>query len=165
MYELSVMQLERALIDTQPGAAPARSGNAGASLWQQAVYPARGADRWIAISLFDRADYVRLGQLTGIAYRSRERAAFDRMLVAYTSQHDDFALMQLARGIAAGVVQGRRGPAVRCGPGGRAARVTLDHPVPGAFEHQSTLYRLSRTPAQPAPAPLLGQHAVSAAMC
>ena len=34
----------------------------------------------------------------------------------------------------------------------------LEHPLLGAFGHQSTPFSLSRTPARMAPAPRLGQH-------
>jgi crotonobetainyl-CoA:carnitine CoA-transferase CaiB-like acyl-CoA transferase len=163
MYELSVLQMERALIAAQHGTAATRSGNRDASVWHQGVYPTRGVDRWIAISLFDRTDYTRLTQATGqsLPEPNDERAAFDQQLSSYTREHDDYALMQRlqAAGIAAGVVQDIEDLQGRdAGLRARPAWVTLEHAVLGLFEHQTSPQHLTRTPAQSAPAPRLGEH-------
>jgi crotonobetainyl-CoA:carnitine CoA-transferase CaiB-like acyl-CoA transferase len=170
MYEISVQQMQHALIDAQLGRPRVRSGNRDRDVWHQGVYPARGVDRWIAISLFDRKDYQRLLECLGGAWpdaAAMERAsdeareAFECRLAERTLARDDFEWMaQLqAAGIAAGVVQDiadvlERDPQLRARP----AWVTLDHAVLGAFEHQSVPYHLARTPATPAPAPRIGEH-------
>jgi len=77
------------------------------------VYPTRGDDRWIAISLFDRAsDHLRLVQLTGLplpepASGPDARAQLDQRLAAYPCREVDSVLMPRlqAAGLAAGVVQ------------------------------------------------------------
>jgi crotonobetainyl-CoA:carnitine CoA-transferase CaiB-like acyl-CoA transferase len=163
MYEISVQQMTRALIASQLGAALHRAGNRDSAVWHQGVYPARGDDRWIAISLFDRQDYDRLTTLFGGEWPDPEYApdAFDERLAQHTRALDDFALMQRLQttGIAAGVVQDiddvlERDPQLRARP----AWVALEHPILGAFEHQTTPHHLARTPARLAPAPRLGQH-------
>jgi crotonobetainyl-CoA:carnitine CoA-transferase CaiB-like acyl-CoA transferase len=170
MYEISVHQMRRAVIDAQLGRPHVRNGNRDREVWHQGVYPARGVDRWIAISLFGRDDYQRLITLLGGEWPAaaavegavdEARDAFDSQLAERTSQRGDFEWMaQLqAAGIAAGVVQDvadvlERDPQLRARP----AWVALDHAVLGAFEHQSVPYHLARTPAEPTPAPRIGEH-------
>lgn len=166
MFEISVQQMARALNDAQRGAPAARSGNRDARVWHQGVYPARGEDRWLAISLFDAGDHRRLCELLGGAWpdpsaSAAAREAFDAQLADYTRERHDFELMeqlQLA-GIAAGVVQDiedllERDAQLRSRP----AWIELDHPLLGGFAHQTTPYHLSRTPAQLTAAPRLGAH-------
>jgi benzylsuccinate CoA-transferase BbsF subunit len=137
-----------------------RAGNQDPRVWHQGVYPALGHDRWIAISLFERADHARLVKLTGLALPDPERALFHELLSAYTREREDFALMHALQGagIAAGVVQDAadllRDPGLRARP----AWQRLEHPVLGAFEHQTTPFHLSRTRPDLRPAPRLGQH-------
>ena len=168
MYELSVLQMERALLAAQLGPTPARSGNLDTSVWHQGVYPTRGVERWIAITLDSRIDYSCLTALTGVhlpdldeSRAPEQLAAFDQALSEFTREQDDYALMhqlQMA-GIAAGVVQDvedllDRDPTLRARP----AWAKLDHAALGPFEHQTTPHHLMRTPSQPGPAPRLGQH-------
>jgi benzylsuccinate CoA-transferase BbsF subunit len=87
--------------------------------------------------------------------------SLDARMAAFTAKHDDFELMGAlqARGVAAGVVQDaedllERDPQLR----GRPAFLAVEHPVLGRFDHQTSPYHLSRTPASLGPAPLLGQH-------
>jgi crotonobetainyl-CoA:carnitine CoA-transferase CaiB-like acyl-CoA transferase len=170
MYEISVHQMARALTSWQLGAAPVRMGNRDPEIWHQGVYPARGDDRWIAISLFDREDYLRLCGLLPAAWpdaaalETRDAALLDQLdaqLSEYTREQDAHELMQRlqAAGIAAGVVQDiaellERDPQLRARP----AWLTLDHAKLGPFEHQTTPYHLERTPGRPTAAPLLGEH-------
>jgi crotonobetainyl-CoA:carnitine CoA-transferase CaiB-like acyl-CoA transferase len=154
MLEISVQQMSRAL---QLSAAARRLGNRDPALWHQGVYPTRGDDRFIAISLFDRADYQKLCEVLELQPSSE----LDVQLAAATRDRDAHALMQTlqAAGIAAGVVQDvadvlERDPQLRARP----AWQTLDHAILGPFEHQTTPYHLERTPGRPTPAPLLGEH-------
>ncbi|HKU40266.1 MAG TPA: CoA transferase, partial [Polyangiales bacterium] len=152
MYEISVQQMAQATAGAQLGAAPARAGNRDAEVWHQGVYPTRGDDRWIAISLFDAADYRRLCEVLGGEWPDVEPLdadALDELLAERTRVHEDEPLMEAlqAAGIAAGVVQDvrdllERDPQLRARP----AWTLVDHPVLGAFEHQTTPYHLARTP-------------------
>jgi crotonobetainyl-CoA:carnitine CoA-transferase CaiB-like acyl-CoA transferase len=167
MLEISAHQMARALLEQQLGAAPRRGGNRDRSVWHQGVYKARGEDRWLAISLFDRADYQRLCEVVperwppAAAVEAGQTDALDARISDYTSQHDAHSLMQTlqAAGIAAGAVQDiadllDNDPQLRSRP----AWVTLDHAKLGPFEHQTTPYHLDRTPGRPTAAPLLGEH-------
>jgi len=155
--------MARALIDAQLGRAPARTGNRERDVWHQGVYPTRGDDRFIAITLFDRADYDRLRQFFGGSWPDPTSMpeALDLALVARTRDLEDCALMQQlqAAGIAAGVVQDvadllERDPQLSA----RRAWFEVDHALLGPFEHQTTPYHLARTPARLGPAPRLGEH-------
>ena len=162
MYEISAQQMTRALSDVQLGLPAARSGNRDSDVWHQGVYPTRGEDRWIAISMFERADYARLRDALGATWpEAIEPDALDAALAERTRQQDGFQLMHTlqAAGIAAGVVQDiqdllERDPQLRAQP----AWQQLTHPVLGTFEHQTTPYHLERTPAQLRPSPKLGEH-------
>lgn len=170
MYEISAHQMARALTSWQLGAAEARSGNRDAEVWHQGVYPARGDDRFVAISLFDRADYARLCELASgswpdaAALEALGGALLDQLdtqIAAFTREQEPHELMQRlqAAGIAAGVVQDirdllERDPQLRARP----AWLMLDHAKLGPFEHQTTPYHLERTPGRPTAAPLLGEH-------
>jgi len=167
MLEISVHQTARALLDLQLGAAHGRSGNRDRRVWHQGVYKTKGDDRWIAISLFDRADYQRLCEALPnrwpppAAVEAGQLDALDARISELTAQHDAHSLMQTlqAAGIAAGAVQDiadllDNDPQLRARP----AWVTLDHATLGPFEHQTTPYHLERTPGRPTAAPLLGEH-------
>ena len=170
MYEIAVQQMRRALIAAQSGRPLRRSGNRDPDLLLQGVYPARGDDRWIAISVFDASDWSRFTGLLGGDWPDADALAgapdalldaLDQRIGEYTARHDDIELMHhlQAAGIAAGALQDardllERDPQLRA----RGAFVRLEHPVLGSFEHQATPYRLSRTSARLQPAPLLGEH-------
>jgi len=170
MYEIAVQQMRRAMIAAQSGSPLRRSGNRDPAILLQGVYPARGSDRWIAISLFDAGDWSRFMSLLGgdwpdaSALRGAGDAALDALdnrIAEYTARFEDHELMQRLQGagIAAGAVQDacdllERDPQLRA----RGAFVALDHPVLGRFEHQASPYHLSRAHAQLRSAPLLGEH-------
>jgi crotonobetainyl-CoA:carnitine CoA-transferase CaiB-like acyl-CoA transferase len=59
MYEVAVQQMKRALIAAESGCPLRRAGNRDPHVLHQGVYPARGHDRWVAVSCFDAADWAR----------------------------------------------------------------------------------------------------------
>jgi crotonobetainyl-CoA:carnitine CoA-transferase CaiB-like acyl-CoA transferase len=150
MYEICVQQMHAAIVAAQQGIAPQRMGNADPAVMSQDVFPARGADRWIAISLFSKEDQARLAALAG-----------GRPIAQWTSEHDDHALVaQLqAAGIAAGTVQDmedllERDPQLRA----RGALVELPHPRLGPFGHMRTPISFSVDRCAPYRAPGMGEH-------
>jgi crotonobetainyl-CoA:carnitine CoA-transferase CaiB-like acyl-CoA transferase len=150
MYEICVQQMAAAIRSAQIGPPPERSGNADAAVLHQDVYPARGEDRWVAITAFDEAELKRLRGLAG-----------DRPMADWTREHDDFELVaRLQReGIAAGVVQDiedliENDPSLS----ERGALVDLPHPKLGRFGHVRTPISFSRDAIAPFRAPALGEH-------
>jgi crotonobetainyl-CoA:carnitine CoA-transferase CaiB-like acyl-CoA transferase len=150
MYEICVQQMRAAIVAAQTGTAPQRMGNSDPAVLQQDVYPARGEDRWIAISVFDEAQRSRLNALAG-----------GRPLAEWTREQDERELVaQLqAAGIAAGALQDIEDLMEHDAPlRARGALVDLPHPKLGAFGHVRTPISFSRDATQPYRAPGMGEH-------
>jgi crotonobetainyl-CoA:carnitine CoA-transferase CaiB-like acyl-CoA transferase len=150
MYEICVQQMAAAIEVAQRGATPRRLGNADAAVLEQDVYPARGDDRWVAISAFDAAERARLTALAG-----------GRPLGEWTLEHDEHALVAALQreGIAAGVVQDIEDLVERDMPlRARGALVELPHGKLGAFGHVRTPIGFSTDSVTPFRAPALGEH-------
>jgi crotonobetainyl-CoA:carnitine CoA-transferase CaiB-like acyl-CoA transferase len=150
MYEICVQQMARAIEAAQRGSAPRRMGNADPAVRLQDVYPARGENRWIAISAFDDADVARLERLTG-----------GLPIADWTCEHDEVELVTLLQreGIAAGVVQDiedliERDATLRQ----RGALIDLPHPKLGSFGHVRTPISFSRDVVTAYGAPSIGEH-------
>ncbi|WP_328278515.1 CaiB/BaiF CoA-transferase family protein [Sphingobium sp.] len=149
MYEICVQQMRDPLAAARRGERPRRMGNADPGIFFQDVFPAAGADRWVAISLFGQEDRARLEAVTGPD------------IAAWTAAREDHAIATelQAAGIACGVVQDsedmiERDPQLA----GRGALVTLDHPLLGPFGHIATPIVFSRDAFQPYRAPRMGEH-------
>jgi benzylsuccinate CoA-transferase BbsF subunit len=127
---LDVAQLEASLQLLAPellafqltGELPARRGNRSPDLAPQGVYPCRGDDQWLAISVVDDERWEQLVDLAGrpgwardpglgsLAGRQANHDLLDAGLAGWTSYRDaaDLEEQLAGRGIAAGVVQGSR---------------------------------------------------------
>jgi crotonobetainyl-CoA:carnitine CoA-transferase CaiB-like acyl-CoA transferase len=150
MYEICVQQMRDAIGAAQRGPSPERMGNADPAVRHQDVYPARGDDRWVAISAFDDADLARL-----------EALADGRPIAEWTSRQDEVELVELLQreGIAAGVVQDIEDLIERDAPlSARGALVALPHARLGTFGHVRTPIGFSRDVVTPFRAPALGEH-------
>jgi len=160
MYEICVQQMHAAIVAAAKGERPRRMGNDDPAMFHQGVYPTRGEDRWIAISLHSESDWQRLCSLAKLDPAKSPRES-EEALAAWTREQRDFDLMEQlqTQGIAAGVVQDiedlvERDPQLRV----RQALITLDHPVLGPFAHVRTPIDLSRATVAPLRAPLMGEH-------
>jgi crotonobetainyl-CoA:carnitine CoA-transferase CaiB-like acyl-CoA transferase len=150
MYEICVQQMAAAVDAAQRGPGPERAGNTDPGVRMQDVYPARGDDRWVAISVFDDSDLARLQRLAG-----------NRPIGEWTAGQDEVELVTLLQreGIAAGVVQDiedliERDETLRA----RGALIDLPHPKLGNFGHVRTPVSFSRSAVTPYRAPALGEH-------
>ncbi len=150
MYEICVQQMWPAIRAAHAGAALVRTGNADPRVYWQAVLPAAGEDRWVAVTLADERQQNTLQRLAG-----RES------LGEWSASQPEMALVELLQqhGIAAGVVQDtqdlvERDPGLRA----RGALVVLDHPLLGPFGHVRTPLSFSVDAVQPFRAPRLGEH-------
>ncbi|MGD2168402.1 MAG: CoA transferase, partial [Gammaproteobacteria bacterium] len=150
MYEICVQQMTAAIRASQHGPAPQRMGNSDPAVVHQDVYPTRGEDRWIAISLFDEAQQNRLQAMAGgrpIGEWTRDR--IDHELVAELQRE----------GIAAGVVQDIEDLIEKDRPlMERGALVDLPHPKLGNFGHVRTPITFSGDTVVPFRAPAIGEH-------
>jgi len=161
MYEICAQQMYEAIAAASRGERPERQGNRDAAFYHQGVYPAKGADRWIAISLGTAEAWRTLCALAGIDPDTQAAEERDARLAAWTQGQEDAALVAAlqTRGIAAGVVQDvqdliERDPQLAF----RGALVRLDHPLLGAFGHVRTPMSFSRNRIEPYRAPRLGEH-------
>jgi Predicted acyl-CoA transferases/carnitine dehydratase len=160
MYEICVQQMREAMVAAARGERPTRQGNDDANVYHQGVYPARGEDCWIAITLFSREEWQRLCALAGVVAEEPSEAA-KAALAEWCREHDAQTLAERLQrdGIAAGAVQDiedlvERDPQIAA----RQALVTLDHPLLGPFGHVRTPITFSRSAPAPYRAPRLGEH-------
>jgi crotonobetainyl-CoA:carnitine CoA-transferase CaiB-like acyl-CoA transferase len=137
------------------------------------VYPCLGEDRWIAIAVFDEAEWRALVSAMGSpawasdarfstqAARFANQDALDEHIGAWTKGHDRHELMHRlqAVGIAAGAVQTTE-DTIDHDPqiASRGLFFELDHPVIGEAMFEGTPIRFSRTVQENwRSAPLLGE--------
>lgn len=151
---------------------PARRGNRSAAFAPQGVYPCRGEDAWVAITVQSDAAWDALVALIGSpaldapdlrspSERHGRHDAIDAAIASWTvarDAHEVAALLQEA-GIAAGPVLSNlemvADPHLRA----RGMIVPIDHPDAGTREFPGFPIHLSETPVEQfAGAPTLGQH-------
>jgi len=95
---------ELALLTSLTGEAPARRGNRADDAAPQGVYPCRGDDRWIALTVTDDDAWARLAALIGgpdagdtafgsLAGRMQHHDRLDALLAAWTAGQDAAELM------------------------------------------------------------------------
>jgi crotonobetainyl-CoA:carnitine CoA-transferase CaiB-like acyl-CoA transferase len=150
MYEICVQQMWPAIMAAQSGQSPSRTGNMDSQVYWQGLLPARGEDRWVAVSVRDESEWTRLMQLTAGAAPE-----------AWSAGQSDAALAEILQreGIAAGVVQDMenlvdRDPVIAA----RGSLITLEHARLGAFGHVRTPMSFSHDVNRPYRAPALGEH-------
>jgi benzylsuccinate CoA-transferase BbsF subunit len=157
---------------TANGRVAERCGNRHWHAVPHGVYPCRGENRWITISVYTEEQWCALMGVPGplrvertwrdVDVRREHEQELDRLLGELTVQWDAADLMRQlqARGISAGVVQNAR-DLIESDPqlAHRQHWLRLEHKEMGASLYDATPVRLSRTPAQiTRPAPLLGEH-------
>lgn len=152
MYEICVEQMTDAILAEQTGPKPSRMGNGDARALLQDVFPAKGEDRWVAISVWSEQERERLYELAGGRDIARWTATCD--------ENELVALLQAA-GIAAGAAQDiedliARDPEIAA----RGALTVFEHPHLGPFGHIRTPIDFSRDRVVPYRAPDLGEHSV-----
>jgi len=150
MYEICVQQMFDAIQGAQTGRHPGRVGNYSAGAFWQAVLPAAGQDRWVAVTVADEREWQVLLSLAG-----------DTDLAGWSARIPDHVLADLlqGQGIAAGVVQDIEDLVERdAGLRARGALVELDHARLGRFGHVRTPIDFSVNGFQPFRAPSIGEH-------
>ena len=173
--ETMISLLGPAVLDfTVNGRIQQPQGNRAEYAAPHGVYPCRGEDRWIALSvvtdqqwrdLLDELGATELGKderFGTLAGRHRDHAALDVALAASTRGQSDSGLMTRLqrRGVPAAAVQNYQDlvdsdPQLRH----RGQFALLDHPEMGPSVYNSPPFTLSGAgPVMREPAPLLGQH-------
>lgn len=149
MYEICVQQMHDAVTQAQSGITLQRQGNDDANWYRQGVWPAKGEDRWLAISIRDEAQWQTLCELAG-----------GTDIAAWTSGQSDYegmAILQKA-GIASGVVQDIEDVFSDEALIQRGALLTLPHVCLGEFGHVRTPMDFSLSKTAPFRAPAIGEH-------
>ena len=153
------------------GEPPPRRGNRSPAFAPQGVYPCRGDDAWVAITVQSDQAWEALAALIGgsladsalrdAGERHRRHDAIDAEIAAWTRSRDahDVANLLQEAGIVAGPVLSNlemvADPHLRA----RDMIVPIDHPDAGQREFPGFPIRLSETPVERfAGAPTLGQH-------
>jgi crotonobetainyl-CoA:carnitine CoA-transferase CaiB-like acyl-CoA transferase len=155
------------------GRVAGRVGNRDPDHAPHGVYPAAGADRWIAIAVGSDEEWRALcdamarpelavdPRFRDAAGRRAHAGPLDDVVSAWTAAHDAAALEATlqARGVPASVVQTSRDLVRDPQLAHRGHFVTVDHPMGGETVVEGSRFVLSRTPAAyPAAAPSYGQH-------
>jgi crotonobetainyl-CoA:carnitine CoA-transferase CaiB-like acyl-CoA transferase len=150
-----------------------RIGNHSTQAAPHNIYPCAGDDRWCAISVFTETEWRACCEVTGhpewaadarfatLTARLENQAALDELMTAWTTGQTPEAVMQAlqAAGVAAGVVQ--TGADLDADPhlSARGFYWKLSHEGDiGDFTYTGMPVKLSRTPYEVTPAPLLGEH-------
>jgi len=160
---------EEVLAVQRTGRQPDRIGNRHRAYAPQGIYPARGDDAWVMISVRDDAQWEALASLIGLGdaslatveARRDAHDGIDEAIAVWTrarSKHDAMNACQQAGVAAAPVMQ----PADLVADRHLLARgyfEAMEHPVTGRDTLQGMPFRLSKTPMGVyRPAPLFGEH-------
>jgi benzylsuccinate CoA-transferase BbsF subunit len=153
-------------------AEPAGNGNPSAA--PRGVYPCRGEDRWIAISIYDDRQYCALvdclrspaltatGRWDSLLARQREKDVLDSAIAAATAGWEAETLMQALqdKGVPAGVVS-TAADVVAHDPqlAHRKHWHRIPHAETGSMLYNAQPFRFGKAPIGPVfGAPLLGEH-------
>ena len=159
--ETGVYSLSEAIVRTSAtGESVVRAGNRQAGAAPHGVYPCAGDDAWIAITVFDDAewqalvgamgspDWAQEARFVTALGREAHQTELDRALADWTRHHPAYALqatLQAAR-VPAGVVQGVRELLRDPQLAHRRHFETLDHAALGPLPYDRSGFRLSASP-------------------
>ncbi len=179
--ESSVSPLAPAIMDyAANGRIQCRAGNRlphaaphGAFRCKDSTWNNQPEDRWIALGVFDDAQWAALVEAMGspawardakfatLAARKQHEDELEAALTEWTREQTAEEVMALlqSKGVPAGVVQNARDMLEDEHLKARGYYVYLDHPEAGVTAYDGPPFRLSKTPGVlRTPAPLLGQH-------
>lgn len=172
--EASLHFIAPAILDyTVNGHLMKRIGNASHEACPHGVYPALGADRWVAIAAetaaqwqalagaIGRADWLQRADLTDLAGRQAQREEIEAALAAWTRTRAVEAIETRLQAV--GVPVHRSAVSIDlCADPQLAARehfVTVPHPELGPIPIENSRMRFSDTPARVTrPGPMCGEH-------
>jgi crotonobetainyl-CoA:carnitine CoA-transferase CaiB-like acyl-CoA transferase len=162
MYEICVQQMYEAMVRAQSDAGIERMGNRSATIFHQGVYPVKGEDRWIALSLPMAVDWQRLRSHAALA-DAADADRRDKVIAAWTGSQDGRLLTEQLQhaGFAAGALQDiedllESDPQIAA----RGTLVPIAHALLGTFGHMRTPVSFSRSRPRLDRAPGLGEHSL-----
>jgi crotonobetainyl-CoA:carnitine CoA-transferase CaiB-like acyl-CoA transferase len=172
MYEAAAGYLGEALLDTQCGQQQTCFGNRDPDRVPSGIYPCRGDDRWIALTIEDDAAWQRLVRVADDAGLDDERFAtrdarrtavadIDHLLARWSAHYDAEALAaQLQQaGIAAGTVRTVAEIFACLHLNSRDWFRPIHHPDLGEHRYNGHPWRFERVALPPdLPPPRLGEH-------
>lgn len=164
---------EHILAHALTGQIPGPMGNRDLHMAPQGVYPCRGEDMWVAISVADDAQWQGLSQAIGqpqlaqdarfatLSARQAHADELDTILSAWTQEQDHNQVMHTlqAHDVPAGAVL--QGGETIADPHlhARGFWDEVDHPESGPYQQVTTPWNLSKSPRRTTtPAPSLGAH-------
>ena len=164
---------EHILAHSVTGNVPGPMGNRHPHMAPQGVYPCRGEDMWVAISVANDTQWHALCQAIGqpqlaqdirfatLPSRHEHADDIDAILSAWTCERDHDHVMHLlqAHGVPAGAVL--KGGETIADPHlhARGFWDEVHHPESGPYQQVTTPWQLSQSPRRTtAPAPSLGEH-------
>ena len=154
-YEAGLQFLTPTILEfAANGRIPGRLGNADAVAAPHGVYRCAGPDRWVALSVWDDAEWQAFRELTGIdgpataAERRRARAALDERIGAWTATRDRDEVVTLLRrsGLRAAPVLSISELFSDPQLAHRGMWPTVTHPTIGKMHLMAPPFRLSSTP-------------------
>ncbi|MBI3931108.1 MAG: CoA transferase, partial [Chloroflexi bacterium] len=150
-----------------------RMGNRYPDAAPHSAYRCRGQDRWCAIAVFTDEEWQSFSRVIGnpawvkkskfrtLPARKENEDELDRLVEAWTINHSAEEVMTImqAAGVAAGVVQTGE-DLLEHDPQLKHRRFfwELDHPEIGSYHALGPAFKLSKSPCELRPAPLLGEH-------
>ena len=165
-YEAGLQFLTPTILEfAANGRIPGRAGNADAVAAPHGVYRCRGADRWVALSVWNDAEWRALRDVTGIdgpattAGRRGARAQLDERIGAWTAVRDRDEVVTILRrkGLRAAPVLSISELFSDAQLGHRAMWPAVNHPTIGEMHLMAPPFRLSATPSvQDRPGPTVG---------
>lgn len=173
-YETGIQFIASSILDFQAnGRELQRRGNRDDVAVPHGVYPTKGDDNWIAITVFSDSQWRQLNQLIGDKelLESEEFSSFEARrnnedqlngkIAQWTSNYDNKQLMEMlqSKEIPAGMVLNAEGthddPHLKF----RNHFWRLKHSVIGNHTYDGHAFRFSKSPAQPKmPGPCVGEH-------
>ncbi len=172
--EAAVVALSYPLLEyTANGRVMPRLGNCSMSAAPHNVFPCKGVDRWVAITVNSDDEWLRLrkvmgnpewataSELDGVSGRLEHQDKLEEGISLWTRNYTPHQVMETCQkaGVRAGAVQDMADLARDPQHASRGTFTTLDHPVIGPHPYYNVGFILSKAPrALDTPSPLMGQH-------
>jgi len=173
-FECGLKFLRPHILDyTTNGRVAHRMGNRSPEAAPHGVFRCRGEDRWVAIAISTEEEwrsFCEVAERPGWALdprfetlkaRKKNEDVLEKLIEEWTLKHKPEEVMERLQGagVSAGVVETfedmyDKDPQLRH----REAFPTIRHPETGEQIHRAPSYKMSKTPPELGPAPMLGEH-------